>query len=489
MTRLPLILWSVLLSGCWAPSDRLDFPSRPLRVDERGRHYDLDGDGRVEFSLVRDAQGRMDLLEYDDDQDGHADRLHRLSDHSPDSVPHIVLALDSIPYRTVAERHQRGDWPWFGPPAKVIPPYPTMSGVIFTDIFHAPPLDGVINRHFNRATGRTDNQIVSRVFGQLNPWHQRMHYIAEYWENGLSFLQPRPWFAAEMARAMRAADQSPERVTLLYIASSSGLVSRYGEQGVNEALDAIEPFCVRLIHDRRGAVKITVLADHGHNYRPGRRVDIEAMVRECGYRPAEALREERDVVTDVDGLVNYAGLHTRRPAELAQKLALRPQTQLVSYQQGDRVMALSERGAAAIERRDGRLRYLPLSADVLGYGPVVERLRLAGRTDELGFVADADWLEATADHEFPDAPPRLWRAHHDLVRHPPDIMIALRDDHCIGLESFEWFIDMASTHGGLDQINSATFVLDMTGRLRSPLRSRDILPTILPGFVPGVIRR
>jgi hypothetical protein len=42
---------------------------------------------------------------------------------------------------------------------------------------------------------------------------------------------------------------------------------------------------------------------------------------------------------------------------------------------------------------------------------------------------------------------------------------------------------MASTHGGLNQINSATFLLTMTGRASKPLRSADIIPTVVPGYV------
>lgn len=482
-----LIMLSLSLSGCIIPSERLSFPAAPLTRDDRGWHFDVNSDGKAEFHLLKDARGRFDLLVYDDDQDGKPDRTYRLSDYPPDSVPHVVLALDSIPYRTVAEGHKRGDWPWFAPPAKVIPPFPSMSGVIFTDIFQSPSLAGMVNRHFDRRAGEMENQIFTRVMGKKNPWHLRMHYMAEYWQNGLAFLKPRPWFAAEMARAKRAADHSPDRVTLLYVASSSGMVSQLGEVGVQETLDAVTPFCMQLFYERRGAVKISVLADHGHNYRPAHRVDIKRIIRECGYHPSATLKHDLDVVPDVDGLVNYAGLHTRTPGPLAAKLATRPETQVVAYFKDEAVSVLDEHGVAIVDHRDGKYRYRALTRDVLKLVPAVERMAHSGKTDADGFISAEDWLAATADLEFPDAPYRLWRAFHDLVQNPPDIMIALRDDYCIGLESLQWFIDMRSTHGGLDQINSTTFLLEMTDRQRSPMRSRDVLPTILPGYQPHVV--
>jgi len=45
---------------------------------------------------------------------------------------------------------------------------------------------------------------------------------------------------------------------------------------------------------------------------------------------------------------------------------------------------------------------------------------------------------------------------------------------------------MASSHGGLNQVNSATFIMTMTGRIQGPLRSMDLLQSIEPAlFAPS----
>jgi hypothetical protein len=55
-----------------------------------------------------------------------------------------------------------------------------------------------------------------------------------------------------------------------------------------------------------------------------------------------------------------------------------------------------------------------------------------------------------------------------------------------GYPLFKAFIDMASSHGGLNQASSATFLLSMTGRATRPLRSGEVLQTIEPGYVPAI---
>jgi len=39
---------------------------------------------------------------------------------------------------------------------------------------------------------------------------------------------------------------------------------------------------------------------------------------------------------------------------------------------------------------------------------------------------------------------------------------------------------MASTHGGLNQVNSAAFVMSMTHRMNSPKRTGEVLQTLEP---------
>ena len=167
----------------------------------------------------------------------------------------------------------------------------------------------------------------------------------------------------------------------------------------------------------------------------------------------------------------------------------RGEVELVTYLQGDRVIVRDRDGTATIEHRDGSFRYTPINHDVLGYGDVIARLRQEGKVSADGFIADADWFTATIDHTFPDAPRRLWDAFHGEVINPPQLMLTVHDGYSAGDNGWRHFITMASTHGGLNQINSATFLLSMTDRVTKPVRSREIIPTVEPGYELPVRKR
>lgn len=476
-------LTALAAAGC-APSARLSFPAEPLVQDEKQRGYDTDDSGRVDFALLTDDAGRWDLLGYDDDEDGAFDRLYRLSEYDAEAVPHVVIMLDSISFATVNERYRQGDLPWFHPPAKVIAPAPNMSEVIFGMLLHAAPQPGLTHRYFDRRTGRMENLIAQMAMGRPLPMERLLDYHAAFEEGGLSYLNPRDWYGAELRRVKQTVDDNPRPLTLAYLYSSTGMVCKFGEAGANEVLEGVERLCLQLLHERRGAIQISLLADHGHTYIPPQRVDIAAHLVKSGWRVTDSPRGERDVAMDSGGLVGYAGLYTRRPAEVSRTMLELSPVQMTAYLSGGRVIVRSAAGEAAIERRDGRYRYQELTADVLGYAPVVAQL--ADVADEDGFIAPDDWLAATADHQIPDAPYRLWQAFHEMVISPPDLIVFFANGYCGGIEMFEWFIDMESTHGGIDQLNSATFVMSTREGIKGPLRIRDVMPRLVPGYQPQV---
>lgn len=481
----PVVSFAVLTFGC-APGARLTFPQSPLLVTENVTWYDVAGDGRGDFALIADGDGRVRTIGYDDAGDGSFDRLYRLDEYANESVPHLIILFDSIPFEAVHQRYEDGAWRWFDPPEKVIPPFPSMSGLIFSQMLGAPPMPGMINRHFDPRAGQTRNMIVQRAFGHRNPWQKRLHYHAAYSENGRAFIWPRTWFHAELARVRDVFDASPDRITIIYLASSSGMVSRFGKDGLEEVLNAIDQLTLQLLYERRGAVKISILADHGHNMVATERIQLDETLREAGFNPTSGLDGPNDVVVEMDGMVNYIGIHTTQPQRVADALLARHEVQLAMYQDGSRIIVRNEQGSAGIERRDGAFRYAPLDHDVLDYATLLEQFAEYGMADAEGFVGDVHWFEATVHHEWPDAPRRLWDAFHGIAVSTPQLMLTLHDGYSTGLALLDLFIEMASTHGGLNQVNSATFVMSMTGRAEGPMRAMDVLRTIEPElFAPA----
>jgi hypothetical protein len=480
------LLWCS--TGC-TPRERLSFPEQPLMRSGDTTWFDVNRNGKPDFAIAPDAGGRIEVLSYDDDEDGRADRLYRLSDYADDSVPHVLLLLDSVPYEVVAERYRGGGLRLFGSPQKVIPPFPSLTEVCYTSVLRAPPLAGMIDQHYDPRDGKIQDGMWARVKGYRQPWEQRLHYGARFWEGGLSFLDPREWYAGELERARRAVDASPDHVTIVYVWSAASMACKYGRAGVDETLDGAERLCLQLLYERRGAVKISMMSDHGHNLVASKNVPVERLLRDQGLRPTKRLRQQHpdDVVLELNGLVTYFAAHTSQPQRIADAMLRDPQIELAMYMDGNQVIVRDGHGAAAIERRGARLRYVSADRDVLGYQSLLDGMSASGKVDADGFIADADWFDATLDHEYPDAPRRIWDAFHGGAVNVPDVMFTVRDGFCAGLPQFEKYITMASTHGGLNQANSATFVMTMMrNRVVRPMRAGEVLDALEPGYDPPI---
>jgi hypothetical protein len=275
-------------------------------------------------------------------------------------------------------------------------------------------------------------------------------------------------------------------VTVVYIASAASMVCKYGKAGAEKVLDGARQLCLQLLYERRGAIKITMMADHGHNYMPSKNILLNEYLKEAGFHPAEKLRKPRDCVVEINALVTCAGVHTHEPAEVASVLCRHDTIELAMYMEGSRVIVRSGKGTSAVECRDGLLRYLPLDADVLGYGPLISQLKVSGEMDQDGYASEEVWFRHTLDHQWPNAPRRMWDALHGRFITTPTVLLSIKDGYYAGSPAYEKYIKMASTHGGLNQVNSATFVMTMTGRLKQATRHEDVIATVEPGFEPRV---
>jgi hypothetical protein len=472
------LIWCT--AGCSAPSARLTFPAHPLCRDGDTVWYDLSGKGTRDFGLRYDTPGDLTTLVYADLHDGAVSRIYQLADYANADVPHLILLLDSIPYQLAVDRYNAGGFRFCAPPEKIIPPFPSLTEICYSSVLHCPPLTGMIDQSYDQRTQHVRNAFWPRVWGYVQPWEERCDYHAAFYEDGLSFLDPRPWYAAELERAHAAIDDSPNRVTVVYIGSAASMVCKYGRAGVDEVFDGAEQLCLQLLYERHGAIKISVMADHGHNLMRSTNLPIAQYMTAAGFHPAQTIASPQDVFLEINGLVTYAAIDTLQPRGVADALVSHPEIELAMYLDGNRVIVRDAQGSAAVECNHQRLRYVLIDHDVLGYDAIVKSLD-AGAD---GFASDDQWLRATLDAKFPDAPRRLWDAFHATAVDPPRVMFTTKDGYCAGLQDYERYITMESTHGGLNQLNSATFLMSMTGRTHGAMRSRDILNIIEPGFEP-----
>lgn len=485
MRRFGPLFWVSLIwvAGC-VPSPRLTFPQGRVLASANVQWFDVRQ--HHDFGISFDQRGRMDALLYDDNGDGKPDRIYHLRDYptsGKNAVPHLVLMLDSIPYQTLAERYTAGEFRWFDPPVKVISTFPSLTKIAYTRVLHSPPTLGMIDEFYDPAKDRIHSGFASRWFGYREPWEHFLDYSAGFADASEAYLNPRPWYAAELERAHQAFNKSNRQTTIVYLASASCMVCRYGKQGAEEVLDGAARLCLQLLYERYGAVQISMMADHGHNYMESKNIDIEKPLRAAGFHVGNHLGNNNDIVLELSGLVTYAGIDTREPQHVADVLLKLHGIDQTFYMAGDSLIVRDSTGYARIEKKGERFKYTPVTSDVLHYSPLLKDLQTHHKLEHDGYALAKDWFNATVDSEYPNGPPRLWLAFHGEAVHAPALMFTTLDGYCAGLPYLTKFIHMRSTHGSLNQINTATFLLSMNHRTKGAIGSDQVMPTVVPGYV------
>lgn len=469
---------ALLTAGC---RPTMYFPEKPLMGTNSGEAFaafDVDGNGRADFFEYADASGRITRIGYDNDGDGQADEIISLDAIAPTDCRHLILILDGFGYRSVEQSYAAGHLRWCYPPSRVIAPYPTLTDLCMEDILGYLPCEAFEAEYFDRQANRRVGGKWAYIHGANQPYDDLLDYRADLFWDSLTYLYPERIFAKELGDSMRQFLMTPRKEFMAYYVSSAGISTRKGLEGQVQALLRVEQFVNQALWQSRGRLKVTILSDHGHSYTPSKRLAIEDTLQARGWRLTDTLNGPRDVVYIRFGLETYAALSTQSPGPLAADVAAIPGVELTSYLDGDAVVVLS--GAderAMIRHKEGRYAYETQHGDPLKLKGI-----LAGLTaDDQGYYADADLLAATIQHIYPDALQRLWRAHHSMAEHMPDVIVSIANGYFSGSDDLAKFIDVASTHGGLNVDNSTAFIMTTLGPMPSFMRSKDI-----PGRIKAV---
>jgi len=491
-----MVCWIVLavaavgVGGC---ASAVNFPWQDIPDDAQRvgafRAYDGDRGGRADFFLFVNEQGRVDRLGY-----GTADagcvadaslEIVHLDDLDLRAARHVVIILDGIGYDVLREFYDQGHLRVFHPPSRVVSPYPSLTDLCLEDALNHIPAAGMEAKYFDRHANAMVGGSMNYLKGANQPYDDLLHYRANLIMDALGYLAPSRVFKHELNNAKKALDKtrndSPE--FLAYFVSSAGLGTALGQAGQIEALVNVERLVNQLLYETRGQIRLTMFADHGHTYTPGRRVPLEKHLAARGWNVVETLQGPRDVAYVRFGLITSASFSTDSPAELAADLVTMEGVELASFACdfpfGPVVVVYGPGGpgsnSAIIHRTDNDAYYYhALQGDPLNYLPILANVP----RQEDGSYRDADLLAATADCEYPMALQRLWRAHFGLVEHPPDVIVSLANDVYSGSRWMAFFATVASTHGSLNRVNSTTFAMTTIAPLPPILQSRDLAPAL-----------
>ncbi|MFQ5807791.1 MAG: hypothetical protein ACE5I3_15195 [Phycisphaerae bacterium] len=441
--------------------------------------FDTNRDKKADFWQYQRADGRKHALAYATDESGRAGERIELDAIDASECPHFLIVLDGVPFELVDQLYRQGHFRFFHPPSRVICCFPAMTDLALSELFQTGRCLAYQARYFDREANRLSDGNRVYLSGRNSPWLTKMNYRCSFWWDARGYLDPQAVFDHEMkgiARTFRAIDAGEG---CAYSVGTAGLGTRGGRAAIIEYLRTVDRLCEQILFERRGRVKLTLTADHGHNLVENRRISFRDVLAAGGYRQNKSLRGPRDVVVISYGLVTYAAFFTPDPAGVADCLLQHEDVEFACYPADGGIVVCDRAGRARIAKGKSGFVYDSREADPLKLAPIIGQLRRGGKVSADGEIDGPALFDATLDHEYPDPLARVWGAFHDLVENPPDLIVNLRDGACYGSRFFHTMIGkVSSTHGSLNRMNCTTFVLTTLGTLSPALRTRDILPAL-----------
>ena len=483
-----MILAAALLAGCGAVPR---FRKQPLQTHMLGNSghitsFDMDKDGQADYWQRFDRGGRKVELSFSQ-QSSEPNEVVQLDRLTSQEVPHFIVALDGVPYELVEELYQQGRFRLFHPPSRVITCFPGMTNPAFQQIFGGEKPIAYESKYFDRKRNHLIGGNDLYLSGQAANWAKSLDYHCSPKLGALSYIKPDMVFKYELQQSTDVFRKAQKDTKTVYLVATAGLGTIGGQEAILKYLRTIDQWCEQIVYERRGKVKISLLADHGHSASGQGRILFKKLLKENGYRLTDRLEEAGDVVTVEFGLVSYAAYYTDEPAGVATALLTDPRTILACYPlvkertaaDGLDVVVRTTDGKATVRKKQGRFGYEVEYGDPLELSDIIEQLRRKGRIDSDGFIDDRVMFEATLNHTYPDPLRRVWQAFNGLVEKPADLVICLKDGWVHGSGLFYSVIGkVASTHGSLNQSNSVTFAMTMLGELPPALRLEEVMPNL-----------
>jgi len=478
---LAVALAVLVLGGCRSVRQ---FPDRPIRVQmtsdgSKVLFFDIDGNRLADYWQREDDSGRKVELCFDGENSVVNEKV-LLDEMGDEEVPHFIIALDGVPYQLVRELYGQGCLRLFYPPSRMISSFPAMTDVAFQRVFGGHQPRAYQATYFDRQKNRLIGGNDIYMSGEAADWAKKLDYRCSFKLDAIAYKCPEMVFEHELRGMMEVFRKAESGTKIAYSVATAGLGTQGGREAILKYLRTIDQLCEQIVYERHGRVKITLLADHGHNMSGRGRISFKQLLAENGYRLTDRLKKPGDVVTIEYGLITYAEFFTDDPAGVGEVLLQDPAVTIACFpekrEDPSSIVVQSIDGKAFIRRSADRYSYTVHEGDPLQLSDIIERLREAGKVDETGFIDDRAMFEATVRHIYPDPLRRVWMAFNGLVEKPADLIVCLKDGWVHGSAFFEVMIGGAtSTHGSLNQINSTTFAMTMWGPLPEAMRLEDLM--------------
>jgi hypothetical protein len=376
----------------------------------------------------------------------------------------LLLCLDGVPHKLMEQQKGRGLFDSFGPPTRLLSPFPTMTNVALSAMFAATPPAGYESLYFDRKAKELRGGI-RKYLGRRTPDKIPSSYMddLDYQEplafEFLIYVAPERVWRADMQRfreRFRAAPQN--RDYFAFLKATDGLLHAQGPERLSVALESLDKILKEIESYCGDETEIVMFSDHGMNLEENRRVSLASKLQQRGFK----------VVIPAFGLCSYAAIYCENDdliPEIARATIELNGVDFAVYKDDGAVVLESERGQARIEcdSTSESYRYVTVSGDPL---------KLSGFGNE--FASDATWFERTAGHRYPDAPANIYKSlFTPRVKHTADILVSMKDGYYYGWSPFGRFVRLAATHGNALQSSSNAFLMSTHRQLPAYVRADD----------------
>ena len=386
----------------------------------------------------------------------------------------LLLCLDGVPHKLILAAKERGLFDAFGPPTRLLSPFPTMTNVALSAMFGATPPAGYESLYFDRRAGELRGGI-RKYLGRRTPDKIPSSYMddLDYQEplpfEFLIYVAPERVWRADMQRfreRFRAAPQN--RDYFAFLKATDGLLHAQGPERLNVALESLDKILKEIKAYCGKETEIVVFSDHGMNLEENKRVPLTSELQRRGFQVSSRLADSsrRALSIPAFGLCSYAAVYCGDaefvPAAAREIIEIEG-VDFVVYRDGSAVAVEGERGSARIDHRDNEYRYVNKNGDPLELESVL---------NSAGFVDDAVLFEKTNRHRYPDVLANLHKSiFTPRVEHTADILISLKDGYYYGWSPFGRFVRLAATHGNALQSSSNAFLMSTHRKLPECVRA------------------
>lgn len=413
--------------------------------------------------------------------------LNRVTPGKSSTPRRLVLALDGVPYKTVAALRAEGRFSYFKEPARMISTFPSLTNPAMIEILKAEDSPGYEDHYYDRASNRLLGNIQNRLQGGKfihGTFRETFDYHAPAFEGAFAYVAA-PVGAMSVAQldlsAFRYAfKKSDSSVFVGYIGETDSLAHLGGEEALKSFLRTLDRAIQELILESErngGRLEVGMFSDHGNHYIEYHQVKLNDVINGAGFVTEKSIKSARSVVLPKYGLVGSSMLFTapENRARLAEVCATAAGVDFAVYQPGEKMIELiSSRGRARIRREGERYQYEDLSGDPLGLRALIGAMTACGAMDAAGFASRDDWWQATRSHRYADPLRRLFDGFESHVKNRADVIVSYEDGYQLGSPFLSFFARLRATHGNLLRGETEGFAISTHRDLGEAVRGSDL---------------